>query len=96
MTFLGLAAAFGAGALLGCVYLAGLWATVSRLASSRHPLAVLAASTAIRVTLLLGAVVLVSGMQWAAMLAAVAGFTLVRIAATALAAPGRRPPAQAR
>lgn len=74
------AAAAAGGAAIGALYLAGLWATVRRLPTSRHPVLLAAGSFLIRVVLLgIGVVVLMGGARDPVrLLAALAGFVVVR------------------
>jgi F1F0 ATPase subunit 2 len=76
--------ALGAG--LGALYLWMLHLTVASLISTQRPFVLLALSAVFRVGLLLGAFVLLSGMEPARLGALLIGFMVARIAATALAA----------
>ena len=77
-----LALAFGFGLLAGAAYLASLWVSVRRLGSSAAPLPRLLIGAALLIALLVGAIVVVMGGEWQLMLAALAGFIVMRIAVT--------------
>lgn len=67
------------GALLGTLYLAALWLTVRRLPRARRPALWLLASTALRLGLLLAGFWYILGDgHWQRLLAALAGFVMVR------------------
>jgi len=68
-----------AGALLGCLYLGGLWLTVMWLKHVERPFSLLAVSTSVRVLLLLTAFALVSGLEWKRLIACTAGFVAARL-----------------
>ena len=82
-------AALAAGAALGALYLALLWAAVRALAG-RRPLAGFLALAALRAALILGALAGAAalGAGAAEIAAALAGFVLVRLAATRRARAG--------
>lgn len=86
-----LAAAFVAGIVLGALYVAALWAAVSRLTRLHQPALALVAGSVLRIGLLLGAFYLVMDGRWERLFACFAGFLVVRIAtirwASADAAP---------
>lgn len=73
---------FTAGVLLGALYLGGLWLTVTRLGRTARPGLLLAASTLLRLALLLGALAALSGLQWQPLAACLAGFIAARITVT--------------
>ena len=79
---LGLALAFGFGLLAGAAYLASLWVSVRRLGASAAPLPRLLVGAALRIALLVGAILIVMGGEWQLMLAALAGFIVMRIVVT--------------
>ncbi|WP_296763232.1 ATP synthase subunit I [Sediminimonas sp.] len=87
-----LAASFAAGAVLGALYLGLLWASVRALSGSR-PAATFAALALARAVLVLGALgaAIALGAGAGELVAALAGFVAVRVAATrrARAAEGR-------
>ncbi|MDX1607019.1 MAG: ATP synthase subunit I [Candidatus Competibacterales bacterium] len=71
-----------AGALLGLMFYGGLWWTVRRLADSRQPALLLAASLLLRGALAAAGLYLVAAGDWRRLLAALAGLLLVRVALT--------------
>lgn len=77
-----LALAFGFGLLAGAAYLASLWVSVRRLGTSAAPLPRLLLGAALRIALLVGAIFVVMDGEWQLMLAALAGFIVMRIAVT--------------
>lgn len=83
---------FTAGALLGVVYLATLWFTVTWIGRTERPISLLAVSGIARIALLLGAFVLISGLEWKRLTACVVGFAVARFVGTAWARiePARR------
>lgn len=68
-----------AGALLGCLYLGGLWLTVMYLKHVESPLWLLAVSASMRLLLLLAALAFVSGLDGKRLIACVAGFAVARL-----------------
>lgn len=80
-TSIGLAPAFACGAALGALFLASLWWSVRRLEQLAHPGLFMAGSFAVRMLLVLGGFYLLSDGGWRNLVAALAGFTLVRILA---------------
>ena len=80
--------ALGAGAAIGAVYLAVLWVTVRRVTTSSRPNALLLASAALRIGLLLTGWYWVAGGRWDGLLACLLGFVGVRLVATRLAVRG--------
>ena len=82
MTLIGLIVAFAAGLALGACYLAALWLTVRRLPTLRHPAVWIAASAALRLSLLLLGFHWVMGGDWQRLLACLLGFVVARLAAT--------------
>ena len=72
--------AFGAGALTAGLFFGGLWLTVNALGRSRRPTLILLASLIVRLTLACGVlyIIVVLG-SWLHLLAATAGFLLVRL-----------------
>lgn len=79
---LSLLASFVAGAGLGFVYLLGLWYTVRRQATLKHPAPWLMISVLGRLALLLGGFYLVMAGSWQRLLACVLGFIVVRLILT--------------
>lgn len=73
---------FTAGFLLGAVYLGGLWRTVTWLRHTDRPLSFLAVSGLVRIVLLLGALALVSGLEWMRLASCIAGFVAARLVVT--------------
>ena len=73
----------GLGMLLGALYLLGLWFTVEGVCRGRFSATVLLLSLLLRMSGLLAAFYLIVGDgQWQRLLAALAGFVLVRILAS--------------
>lgn len=72
-----LGAALG-GALLALVYVAGLWWTVQRVTRTRHPLALVAASFALRAALVVAVLLLIMGGDVVRLLVALGGFLMAR------------------
>jgi F1F0 ATPase subunit 2 len=79
---LGPAVALMAGAALGVVFYAGLWWTVRRAATFRHPALGVLTSLVLRMGLALGGFYLVSDGDWFRLLLCLAGFVLSRVAVT--------------
>lgn len=74
-----LAVALLLGAVLGSLYFTALWWTLRRLARARRPGMLLFASAVARLALLLcGFYVILDGMHWERLLAALVGFIAVR------------------
>jgi len=71
---------FAAGAVLGCIFYFGLWLTVRRLTTARHPAAFAMGSLAVRLAITLAAVVLLIGGRWWNLVAIFGGFESARIA----------------
>lgn len=71
---------FAAGMLVGGLYFAGLWVTVSRLPDARRPMLLLAGSTVVRLALLLGAIYLIMDGRWERLVACVLGILVARTA----------------
>jgi F1F0 ATPase subunit 2 len=70
---------FFAGALLAAVYLAGLWLTVNRIQERRHPALWLVSGFMIRLAMVLAVFYfIIKEHQWPHLLAALAGFVIVR------------------
>lgn len=74
--------AFAFGLAAGALYLAVLWLSVQRLATSRHPVLGLLAGMGLRLALLLGAFYVVMGGDWQRLLASLAGFLMMRVLVT--------------
>ncbi len=81
-------AAFAFGLLVGAVYLGLLWASVRRLAGSPSPLPRLLVGAALRIGLVVLALVLVMDGDGLRLLAGLAGFLAMRIAVTTWARAG--------
>lgn len=71
---------FLAGMALGAAYLAALWLTVRRLPRVQNPALWLIAGAALRLAILLPALLWIMDSQWQRLLACVLGFVLVRVA----------------
>lgn len=78
----GYLASFGLGCLLGSLFLWGLWLTVQRIPSSRHPAALILGSLVLRFGLTLAGFYLVARYgHWEHILITATGFTLPRLLA---------------
>lgn len=87
-----LTAAFLAGAFLGALYFGGLWWTVRRLPHARQPLNLYFGSLAARVVLVLaGFYGVLAVCDWPQLMAALAGFLMVRLAAVRFAGASALP-----
>ncbi len=100
MPWLELLSSVLAGALLGVFFFGGLWWTVNNLAGARRPALLVLVSFTLRTGVLLGGFYLLltgaaAGSGWPPLLAALAGFVIVRLAAMFLARPERTPAAGA-
>lgn len=85
--WIGLALALGGGAVLGALYFASLWLTVDSLPRARRPMLMLALSMVVRVTALCAGLYVISGGQWAELVAALIGVLVTRVVATVVASP---------
>jgi len=83
-----LSLAFVAGAAIGVVYFAVLWATVRRVMTSSRPNALLLTSATLRIGLLLAGWYWVADGRWDGLLACLLGFIGVRLVATRLVVRG--------
>lgn len=79
---LGVAMAVLAGALLGVAFYAGLWWTVRRAATFRHPGLSVLTSLLLRMGVTFGGFYLVADGDWVRLLLCLLGFTLARAAVT--------------
>lgn len=80
IAILGLLASFAAGVALGLVVFGGLWLTVRDLDRAPHPVLRMLGSLLLRLGLVLGAFYVVIGYGgWRHALAAVLGFTMLRV-----------------
>ncbi|MGH7142683.1 MAG: ATP synthase subunit I [Planctomycetota bacterium] len=87
--------AFAAGMALGAMFFGGLWWTVRRLPTSRHPARLAFGSLFTRLALALAGFFLVLDGQWPRGLACLAGFLAVRMVLVwRLGAPLARPAKQ--
>jgi F1F0 ATPase subunit 2 len=75
-----------AGGALGAMFFGGLWWTVRSALTSANPALWLLISSASRMAALLAAFYLICRIQWVGLIAALAGFLLVRVVATRAAA----------
>jgi F1F0 ATPase subunit 2 len=71
-----------AGVMLGLVFFVGLWWTVRRGLSTRHPAGLFLVSLVLRMTVAIGGFWWVAGGQWDRLLACLVGFLLVRLVMT--------------
>jgi F1F0 ATPase subunit 2 len=76
-----------AGVVLGAVFFAGLWWTVRRGLSSKHPAALFLGSLLLRTLLVVAGLFFVSRGDWRNLVAGLAGFLLARIAITRMIKP---------
>ena len=83
-----LSIAFAAGAAMGAVYLVVLWATVRRATMANHPAALLLASAALRIGLMLAGWYWIADGRWDGLAACLLGFLGARLVATRLVARG--------
>lgn len=86
-----MAVAFLTGLILGGAYLAILWRSIRGLAASRGPIRRLLGGAVLRIGLLMGSFYLVMAGQPERLLACLAGFLVVRVAATRWAGRGAPP-----
>jgi F1F0 ATPase subunit 2 len=70
---------FAFGILLGVFFYGGLWLTVRRLATTRHPFALTLGSLLLRTAVTLGGFLLILNGRWQNAAAALAGFTASRL-----------------
>jgi F1F0 ATPase subunit 2 len=70
---------FGFGFLLGVFFYGGLWLTVSRLATTRHPLVLSLGSLMLRTGVTLSGLFLLIGHRWQNAVAALVGFSAGRL-----------------
>ena len=75
-----------AGGALGAMFFGGLWWTVRSALASANPGLWLIVSSALRMAALLAAFYLICRIEWWGLIAALAGFLLVRMAAARAAA----------
>ena len=71
-----------AGAAVAVFYFGGLWLTVRRITVSRRPALLTLGSFIVRGAIAVTAMVWIARVHWQLVLAAMAGFVLVRMAAT--------------
>jgi F1F0 ATPase subunit 2 len=67
------------GTLLGVFFYGGLWLTVRRLPTTRHPMALTLGSLLLRMALTLAGFFLVTGGRWQNAVASLVGFTAARL-----------------
>lgn len=84
MNALGIAGALATGIALGLFFFGGLWFTVSRLATARHPAMLALASFWIRMLTATGVILLVVKQHWEYGLILILGFALGRVAISIL------------
>lgn len=68
-----------AGALLGAGFFGGLWWTVRKTVSSRHPALWVLGSTVLRVSAVLAGFFFVTGGRWERLLSCLVGFIVARL-----------------
>jgi F1F0 ATPase subunit 2 len=89
--------AWGAGALIGGMFFAGLWWTVRHGATSRQPAVWFGGSLLLRMSIALTGFYFVSGRQWDRLLVCLLGFVMARVVVTRLTrASDTDPPHEAR
>ena len=76
--------AFGAGGGLGAMFFGGLWWTVQKGVSSKHPALWFFGSLLLRMSIALAGFYLVSGGHWKRLLACLFGFVIARFIVTRL------------
>ena len=79
MYTIALAAAFGAGAILGAIFFGGLWLTTKKLTSSHQPLLLCFSSFLIRTGIVLSGFYLVADGHWERLVASSSGFLIARL-----------------
>ena len=77
-----LALALAAGAAVGAFHFGGLWLTVRRVATSKRPMLLTFGSFVVRAVVAVAVMVWIARMHWQLLLAAMAGFVLVRVVMT--------------
>ncbi len=70
---------FAVGGLLGVLYFYGLWLSLGRLSRSRHPIAWLLGSAAVRIAGLVAVFYLVMDGAWERLAACLLGFVVARL-----------------
>lgn len=73
-----LAAALAGGFALGLLFFGGLWWTVRRLPTARHPALLVAGSFVVRMMIAVGGLYFVMGTHWQRAIAGLAGFLAAR------------------
>ena len=76
---LGLLSALVAGALLGAIFFGGLWWTVGKVVSSKHPALLVFTSLLLRMTVTLTCFYFVASGHWERLLACLLGFLIARL-----------------
>ena len=71
-----------AGAAVGVFHFGGLWLTVRRVATSNRPVLLTFGSFVVRAAVAVAVLVWIARMHWQLLLAALAGFVLVRVIMT--------------
>jgi F1F0 ATPase subunit 2 len=80
-----------AGVLLGAVFFGGLWWTVRKGVTSRHPALWFLGSMLVRTAIVSGGFYVVSGGHWQRLVACLLGFVIARLLVTRLARPRPEP-----
>ena len=78
---LALSVSLAAGLVLGAIFFGGLWWTVVRAISSKHPAMWLLVSKLLRMGVILGGFYVVGGGRWQRWLMCLSGFVLARVVA---------------
>lgn len=75
---------FAVGVMLGVLFYGGLWITIRRLMSARHPIAVTLGSLFLRTAVVLAGFLFVARGRWQNAIACLVGFAIGRIAVSRL------------
>ena len=86
-----LGAALVTGVLLGLMFFGGLWWTVRKVVSVKHPALWVFASLMLRMTLALAGFYFIADGHWERLLVCLLGFFIARLAVTRLTSPPAEP-----
>lgn len=87
-----MALALAAGTAMAAFYFGGLWLTVRRIAARRRPMLLVFGSFIVRGAVVVAGMVWIARMHWQLLLAAMAGFVLVRVIMTRRLRPANTAP----